>query len=231
MMSTVALEIVRNLSCGWLAGLLIGLERTYNGRAAGFRTHALVGLAAAGTVMMALQPVLGSPGFPQGGQPLNAGPLGQGVITGIGFLGAGVIFKEGVSVQGLTTAASIWATAAAGLLFGVGMIPAGVALTTLALVTLVLFRWVEDAIPWRVYAVAVLRFEADRAPSETELRALLGEHAVSLRDVSYKLIQEGRIFEFAANVHTGRNDAFARLSKRLKTIPGLVEYEVSRISK
>lgn len=231
MITTVGLEIVRNLSCGWAAGLLIGLERTYNGRAAGFRTHALVGLAAAGTIMVALQPMLGSPGFPSVGLPLNAAPLGQGVITGIGFLGAGVIFKEGLSVQGLTTAASIWATAAAGLLFGVGLISAGVLLTALSLITLVLFRWIEDAIPWRIYAQAILRFEADRAPTEAQLRAILGERAVGLRDVSYRLIQEGRLFEFGANLQTGRHDAFERLSEHLQTIPGLVEYELSRISK
>ena len=231
MITPMDLEIARNLAGGWIAGLLIGLERTYNGRAAGFRTHALVGLASAATVSIALQPILGSPGVFAAAQVLNSAPLGQGVITGIGFLGAGVIFKEGVSVQGLTTAASIWATAAAGLLFGVGMIPAGIIVTALAMVTLVLFRWVEDAIPWRVYALAVLRFEATKAPTEAQLRDLLDQHAVAIRDVSYKMLQGGQMFEYATNLHTHRRDAFTQLAERLKTIPGLVEYEVSRISK
>lgn len=231
MITPLALQIALNLICGWFAGLMIGLERTYNGRAAGFRTHALVGLASAATALMALQPILGSPGGVPGAQVLDPTRLGQGVITGIGFLGAGVIFKEGVSVQGLTTAASIWATAAAGLLFGIGMIPAGAAVTVLAIVTLVVFRWVEDLIPWRVYALAVLRFEAAKAPSEAQLRDLLDQHAVSVRDVSYKLMQGGRIFEYATNLHTSRADAYTQLADRLKTIPGLVEYEVSRISK
>src|ERR1700749_3830609 len=113
--------------------------------------------------------------------------LGQGIMPGVGFLGAGVIFKEGVSVQGLTTAASIWVTAAVGLMFGVGMIYPGIGATALALATLVVMRWLENAIPWRVYALAVFRFEADKAPHEEDLGKLLGAFAVSVSDVSYKL--------------------------------------------
>jgi putative Mg2+ transporter-C (MgtC) family protein len=231
MITPLALEIARNLLGGWLAGLLIGLERTYNGRAAGFRTHALVGLAAAATATLAMQPMLLLAGGSLGAHPLDPTRLGQGVMTGIGFLGAGVIFKEGVSVQGLTTAASIWATAAVGLLFGIGMPYAGIGVTALILVTLVVFRWVENVVPWRVYALAVFRFEAAQTPSEAALCELLGRHSVSLKDVSYKLLQGGQIFEYSTSLQTRRQDAFNRLSERLRTIPGLVEYEVSRISK
>src|ERR1700722_18622829 len=101
-------QIASELGAAWIAGGLIGAERSYHGRAAGFRTHALVALAAAATMLVTHEP-----------------QMAQGVMTGIGFLGAGVIFKEGVNVQGLTTAASVWAIAAGGLLFGVGDYGAG----------------------------------------------------------------------------------------------------------
>ncbi len=231
MVAPLALDIARNLLGGWLAGLLIGVERSYNGRAAGFRTHALVGLASAATATLAMQPMLLMAGGGPGGHPLDPTRLGQGVMTGIGFLGAGVIFKEGVSVQGLTTAASVWTTAAAGLLFGVGMIWAGAGVTALAVVTLLVFRWLEGVIPWKVYALGVFRFQADRAPTETALAELLDQHAVSVRNTSYKLLQGGEIFEYSTFLETRRQDAFNRLGGRLRAIPGLVEYEVSRISK
>jgi putative Mg2+ transporter-C (MgtC) family protein len=222
-------QVALNLGAAWGAGLLIGLERTFNGRAAGFRTHALVGLASAATVTIALQPMFVA--YASGGQPLDPSRLAQGVMTGIGFLGAGVIFKEGVSVQGLTTAASIWITAAIGLLFGVGMFAPGLLITVVALLTLVVFRWVENRIPWRVYAIGVFRFDAAQAPDEKTLEALFARSAVSMSEMSYKLTREGRTFEYLTNLETRDRSGYEDLARQLRTIPGLVEYEVSRISK
>jgi putative Mg2+ transporter-C (MgtC) family protein len=73
--------------------------------------------------------------------------MAQGIMTGIGFLGAGVIFKEGVTVRGLTTAASIWTTAAIGILFGVGFYYPAILSTVIVLGILALFRLLEDRIP------------------------------------------------------------------------------------
>src|SRR5689334_23230708 len=106
-MPETILQAAAALGAAWLAGGLIGIERNFHGRA-GFRTHSLVALGAAAAILV------GS------GDASAMSRMGQGVITGVGFLGAGVIFKEGVSIQGLTTAASVWATAAIGLLFGEG---------------------------------------------------------------------------------------------------------------
>jgi len=222
-------QVALNLGGAWAAGLLIGLERTYNGRAAGFRTHALVSLASAATVTIALQPMFGAGAA--GGQALDPSRLAQGVMTGIGFLGAGVIFKEGVSVQGLTTAASIWITAAIGLLFGTGLGGPAALVTAAALVTLLVFRWIENRIPFRIYALGIFRFEAAQAPDERQLAALFGQSAVSVREMSYKLIRDGRIFEYGTNLETRAPGGFEDLARQLKAIPGLVEYEVSRISK
>src|SRR5918999_1390517 len=78
--------------------------------------------------------------------------MAQGIMTGIGFLGAGAIIKEGLSVRGLTTAASIWITAALGILTGIGFYFAAAAGTLLALGTLSLFRWIEAKLPTQEYA-------------------------------------------------------------------------------
>ena len=98
-----------------LAGALVGLERSYHGRAAGLRTYALVCLGSALLVALADELMRG----PAGGLGDSTRVI-QGIVTGVGFLGAGVIVKEGFSVRGLTTAASIWVISAVGVVIGAG---------------------------------------------------------------------------------------------------------------
>src|SRR3712207_5156748 len=94
-----------------LAGGLIGLERSHRGRPAGFRTHALVCLASTLLMLVTvyelhwMRKVVSTTSI-----VLDPTRMAQGIMTGIGFLGAGAIIKEGFSVRGLTTAASIWVT-------------------------------------------------------------------------------------------------------------------------
>ena len=94
-----------------LVGCMIGMERTFHGRPAGFRTHALVCVAS--SLLMIVTVYQGQWVHPLGVGNVQTDPtrMAQGIMTGIGFLGAGVIFKEGLTVRGLTTAASIWVTA------------------------------------------------------------------------------------------------------------------------
>ena len=101
------LEIALNIGAAWLAGVLIGLERSYSGRPAGFRTHGLVSLAAAATAILSLEPMF-FPGLTSGAADrLDPSRLSQGVMTGIGFLGGGAILKLAPEreIHGLTTAA------------------------------------------------------------------------------------------------------------------------------
>jgi putative Mg2+ transporter-C (MgtC) family protein len=226
-----AWEITINLAAAWAAGSLIGLERSYNGRAAGFRTHALVGLAAAAAMLIAMEPAILPALFPGGPARLDPTRIGQGVMAGVGFLGAGVIFKEGVSVQGLTTAACIWATAAIGMLFGLGLFLPGALATAATLITLIVFRWLESVLMVDVYALATFRFRADQVPGEQVLHDLLGEHEVELKDMSYGLIEGGQVFEYKGVLRTRRSSGLRNLSSRLRQLPGLVGYELDRISK
>lgn len=230
-MSPHTVEIALNLTTAWAAGSLIGMERSYNGRAAGFRTHALVALAAASVMIITLEPVLLPAAFPSGTPRLDPSHVAQGVMTGVGFLGAGVIFKEGLSVQGLTTAACIWATAAIGMLFGLGLYYTGALTTAAVLTTLIAFRWLESAAPTHVYAMAVFRFRAEAASTETALRSLLDDNDIAFNDVSYRLSQGGALIEYHGALHTRRRDSFPLLAERLRSLAGLVEYELDRISK
>src|SRR5215475_5333267 len=127
------LVIVGRVLLALVLGGLIGMERTIHGRAAGFRTHALVCLASALLMMAAVYQGRWMTANAVGAITTDPTRTAQGIMTGIGFLGAGVIFKEGLTVRGLTTAASIWITAAIGILVGIGFYFAAVLGTLLHL--------------------------------------------------------------------------------------------------
>jgi putative Mg2+ transporter-C (MgtC) family protein len=139
----------------FLLGLFVGYERSYRGRAAGMRTYGLVCMASC-----AVTAITGYPDFWYAGHlppvinAIDPGRIIQGVVTGIGFLGAGVIMRDGANISGLNTAASIWTVAAIGVLVGVGFYAAAILLALLSTV----FMWwglkIEDLLPAR-HAVSV----------------------------------------------------------------------------
>ena len=112
------LKILTHLPVATMAGGLIGLERSYHGRPAGFRTHTLVCVASGLLMLVTMYQAKWFTGAPLDTVRVDPTRMAQGVMTGIGFLGAGVIMREGLTVRGLTTAASIWVTAAIGILAG-----------------------------------------------------------------------------------------------------------------
>src|SRR5215470_897912 len=177
-------------------GGLIGMERTLHGRAAGFRTHALVCLASALLMMAAVYQGRWMSTNVIGAVTIDPTRTAQGIMTGIGFLGAGVIFKEGLTVRGLTTAASIWVTAAIGILVGIGFwVPAILgSIATLAILSV--FRIAESKLPTEFYAHHHLRFRREAVMSEDKLRELIGAHGFTIANLSTRLIGEGKTFEY-----------------------------------
>src|SRR5690349_17458057 len=128
-------------------GALIGFERTFHGRPAGFRTHSLVCIASAILMIVTVYQNQWMTLLEHDAIRTDPTRMAQGIMTGIGFLGAGVIFKEGLTVRGLTTAASIWITAAIGILVGIGFHFAAAAGTIATLLILSAFRAVERLLP------------------------------------------------------------------------------------
>jgi putative Mg2+ transporter-C (MgtC) family protein len=126
------LTTLLRLALAVVLGGLIGFERETEGKPAGLRTHALVCLGAALFMLISIQ----SPEFFPGAKTVDPGRIAAGVVTGIGFLGAGTIMQAKGSVKGLTTAASIWAVAAIGLAIGVGYYITAAVATALALAVL-----------------------------------------------------------------------------------------------
>ncbi len=220
------LTIAANLSAAWLAGAAIGLERSFHGRPAGFRTHALVCLSSAllMTVFNFQEDWLGSIPI----ETIRTDPtrMAQGIMTGIGFLGAGLIFKEGLNVRGLTTAASIWTTAAIGILIGVGMLFLAALATAMILGTLSAFRWIEMRIPAQLYAQHIIRFLADRTMNETDLRTMLVQHGFSVTNMAYRLEEGGGVFEYRMVLRTLKRRDFERLAIDLRKVEGVLEFRI-----
>ncbi|MDR2240146.1 MAG: MgtC/SapB family protein [Zoogloeaceae bacterium] len=173
--------ILLNLFGALLLGLTVGYERSFHGRAAGMRTYGLVCMASA-----AMTVIVGYPEFWYGGHAnphTTAADLSrviQGIVTGIGFLGAGVIMKEGMNISGLTTAASIWATSAIGVLVGVGFYLAALSLTLLAVACMMWVSRLEHWLPTRSAVGVTLRFRQDFAPKETVLRQLAKQRGYNI---------------------------------------------------
>ncbi len=137
-------EIFIRILVASVLGTIIGLERESAGKPAGIRTHALVCLGSCMFMLIAIE------GPKQWGLSSLVDPtrLAQGVVTGVGFLGAGAIMQSGMSVQGLTTAATIWLVCAVGVSVGAGLWQLGVAGTLLALFVLRGLAVLERAAKW-----------------------------------------------------------------------------------
>ncbi len=224
------IEISFRLVAALAAGGIIGLERSYRGRAAGFRTHALVCLASS---LLMLVTVYESQWFTShGGSRVVVDPtrMAQGIMTGIGFLGAGVIVKEGLSVRGLTTAASIWVTAAIGILTGIGFYFAAGIGAVLTLGTLSVFRWIESKIPTEFYANFSVRFAREIVMPEPELRQLVSQHGFSVYNLNYRLVTEGSHFEYRMVLRAVGADGVRTLSDALKGNRSVIEYRIAPAS-
>jgi len=219
-------EITLRLLIALICGGLVGLERSYHARPAGVRKHTLVCLASALLMLVTVDEGQWFDYRGMGRVAIDPTRMAQGIMTGIGFLGAGVIMKEGLSVRGLTTAASIWITAAIGVLVGIGFyFPAALALA-MTLGTLSAFRWFENKMPSQQYAQFIVKFDRRSAMSQPELKKLVSSHGFTIANLQYRLIQDGKQFEYRMMLRTQNPDNLLQLSDALLTIATVAEFRI-----
>lgn len=173
------IEIMLRLLLAGLLGGVIGYEREHTNRPAGFRTHILVCVGAA-LVMVTSEFI-----FEKYGATSNIDParLGAQVISGIGFLGAGTIIRDGFNVRGLTTAASLWAVSCVGIAAGIGFYGGAVATTILIFVTLITLKKAEKHFSkknrYRTFIV-----ESDSIPGQVgTVSGLLEQYSVEIKNI------------------------------------------------
>lgn len=171
------------LAASVVAGAVIGLERELNGSAAGIRTHVLVSVASTLLMVAAVHQVDWMLATPLESIRIDPTRMAHGILTGIGFLGAGVIFRNGSTIRGLTTAASLWLTAVIGLLLGIKFYPLAISAVVITLFVLSGLRLTSRLLPKRSRVEIVAGFvsgAADPAQRTTAALKTAGFAVVSL---------------------------------------------------
>lgn len=220
-------DLVWPVLAAMTAGGLIGVERTYHGHPAGFRTHILVCLTSCLLMLAAMhQSTWAFTALP--GQTVVIDPtrMSHGLLTGIGFLCAGVIFREGFSVHGLTTAASLWVTSAIGVLYGVGMMELALIGSGATLAVLAVLRLLDAKLPHVGVMDVTLRWKRGEAPGEALLRDLLMGSGLKAVRIGHVICQSGVQHEHHMKVKGQMPMDIDGLVSRLSGEKGLAEFSV-----
>lgn len=225
----LTLDMTLRLLAASLLGGLIGLEREIHGRAAGFRTHLLVSLGACLFVVCSLQfhAMFGNFG---GSLPVGVDPgrVAAQVVTGIGFLGAGAIIREGASVRGLTTAACLWVAAGVGMIAGLGVYGIAVIVTGIALISLMLLKRVESTFYRDTYSVISID-TVDGVNRLQEMQALMKEAGADILAVGVAKDQEKREMRLDFEIKLRKNCNAASLLDTLSESPVVKKIKMSRV--
>ena len=200
------------LAVALLIGSLLGLEREYHNKPAGFRTIALICVGAAMFTLLSIN---------LGGLSNSSDRIASNIITGIGFIGAGVIFKIGNNVSGLTTAATIWIASALGMATGAGHFT--LAWTGLAMVLLILtvFERIQERLhlfhQQRIYLLV-----AETYSVMLTVEAEMSRQHLSFQRLKEKRSSEGQICQYEV---TGHNPNLLLLDEFLRTNEAIKSFE------
>lgn len=209
-----------------IAGGAIGLEREYRSRPAGLRTHVLVSLASALLMLAAVHQVRWMSDTPLEVVRIDPVRMAHGVLTGVGFLCGGVIFQQGFSVHGLTTAASLWITSAIGTLFGVGLYGLATLGTVLTLLMLSAARFLDHRMPQKNFVHIRVRSRREQSLGETDLRALLQGFELKGARLDHKLVDGGAAFELSGMFSGKDTLPLSAVADRLREDPRIVEFDI-----
>ncbi|MCE7982775.1 MAG: MgtC/SapB family protein [Caldilinea sp. CFX5] len=215
------------ISVSVVLGAAVGYERERTGRPAGLRTHLLVSLASATFMLVSTQFVY----YQAYGQDdlvvIDASRIAASVVTGVGFLGAGAILRTGLSIQGLTTAASLWLVAAVGLAAGGGMFVVAVTATVIALFSLVILRRVEGK-QWRLFQRQVTIVFEDGSVSSQMVIASLEKLGASVIAIDYDRNVRTHRSKLYLDVHLQNQQMLEAVLAQLETLPTVRRVQVER---
>ena len=226
------IAIIVDMSLALLFGFLFGYERSYHGRAAGMRTYGLVCMVAAALTSASAHPALWMGGHASV-NPAIVDPTRtiQGIVTGIGFLGAGIIMQNGMKISGLTTAASIWASGAIGVLVGLGFYPAAFVMTLLAELFVMMGSRFDVMLPSRRPVAATIQFQKGVRPPKDFVELFLRENGYELAKGSLTIQSHNDQVEWrfvAVSMNRRRDVAIADLAEVLPQVEGVASYYLAR---
>ena len=219
--------LIGPVAAAMTAGGLIGIERTYHGHPAGFRTHILVCMTSCVLMLAAMhQSTWAFVALPDQRLVIDPTRMTHGILTGIGFLCAGVIFREGFSVHGLTTAASLWTTSAVGVMFGIGLWDLALIAAGATLLVLAILRFLDARLPHVGVVDVTLRWARDAEPGETTLRGLLSDSGLKPVRIGHVVSHDGLIHEHHIKARGPMPLRVDDLSLRLGQQGGLAGFSV-----
>lgn len=226
------LLVLMHLLGAMVLGLILGYERAYHGRAAGMRTYALVCMASCAVTVLVAYPQQWFGGQLSGLAPPFTDPTRviQGVVTGIGFLCAGVIMREGMNISGLTTAASIWAAAALGIVVGMGFYFAAITLTLLCAALMMWGAKLEARLPSHPAIAVTLRGTPERRFQQAELAEFAERLGYRFAPGSLSIEHSAGHEEWRFVCTARRNykdQTLSRFASRLGELPGVAEYRIT----
>jgi len=208
------LEALAKFLAALLLSGFIGLERQRKGRGAGLRTHVLVCLGA--TLLMIVSEYVAHNGV-TGGALLDRARIAAGIITGIGFLGAGTIMKSGQEKVGLTTAAMIWFAAAQGIAVGAGYLLTAFIGTAFALVVVMGFSALEQRLLAPGHFLFSLQLPADEANTEQVMRRIAAVGKFEITTMAVKSVQKSGHLQLTFQIHSKSANDFVALEELLRT--------------
>lgn len=211
------------LALAFALGGAIGLEREIHGRPAGLRTHILVCVSAT-MVMLASKTHVQLP-YPLPADiriNIDPGRIVAGIMTGIGFLGAGAIIRLGDLIRGITTAACIWFVAALGIVIGEGCYALAFLSTGCILVVLITLQWVEHRFHPIVYHAVQITAPLEKAEDvESRCRAILKKEHIRIQNIAYSFFQEIGQSEITFNVRMKDRMQSGAVIREIVKIPGV----------
>lgn len=224
-------EIIYPLLGSLIAGALIGAERERQGKAAGLRTHILVCYASALMTLVALLMGEWTAVLVEGTQIVSdMSRMPHAILTGIGFLCAGVIFREGASVHGLTTAASLWLTAAIGITFGTGLLELATFSTVIAMVVLFLLRFAQRIAPPQPKLDLQMRVNADSEFDAGHLIGILAQQNLHAGPPALSHDRQGRTRSYRLRIAAGQAEFDVEaLGRALDAEPAVQEFSITPI--
>jgi len=224
-------DFIAHLGLAMLLGWVVGYERFFSGRAAGSQVYCLVSATSAAVTLLGCHPGVWYDGInhdPGVGDPTRV--IGA-ILTGIGFLGAGLIVQTGVNVRGLTTAASIWGVAAQGILVGVGLYLPALGLTVLFVMAVAWLPNLERRLPARTAFTSTLKFREGYQPRTEVVQAFLAARGLRMppNTVTVKF-KRGR-FELDSLIFANggrRSVTMSEVALELSSLPEIESFVMTR---
>lgn len=207
-----------------VASAIIGAEREYRASPAGLRTHILVGLSCCLLMLSAVHQMAWLSDAPVEVVRIDPVRMAHGILTGIGFLCGGVIFREGFNVRGLTTAASLWMTATLGVLFGIGFYELAIFGATTTVLVLAAVTITERRAPQRRVVHLKVRYRRSEAVSASTFGTLLSDHNLDFITIDQSMTDD--VMEYGAIAHGYNEQRAEGLAATLSSDPHVTGFEI-----